>query len=177
MTPEIYNPLDSSLKGDVEYVLRDPRLVIVNSQAPPNSTFDRSWGRQKTWAYAAGTGDLDAFQFRKNADGSFKLGPNGLPVLSDYFIGADIAGVLNVQSNPSGDGFVAKQMPVPMRQPTATEKYVLVKDPALFMVERWMIREGEPTVPAPSPAGGSFTDDDRKRLANIERKLDILLTQ
>jgi hypothetical protein len=176
MNPETYNPLDTSLKGDVEYVLRDPRVKVL-SAAPTNSIFDKSFGgRQKSWAFPAGTGDVDAFQFPKNADGSFKLGADGLPILAGYFIAGDIAPIFNLQSNPTADGFVAKDMPMPMRALTAAEKFVLIRDRAgIIQVDRWFIRDGEPTVPPPSRAAGSFTDADRADLKSIKMLVSKIL--
>lgn len=162
---EIYDPLDLSLErgGPVEVYLRDPRVIEVRTSTLP---FNRARGRQQTWRFPKGTGDVVAKRLQPSADGKTAK-------LVEYFIDGFDGEVENIQSNPSADGFVAKYAPYPLRDLGPDETILLIKINmgGIGLAPEWWVRVGQRTLPAPSPAGGSFTDDDRTDLKAVKADL------
>lgn len=163
--PIIYKEYDTSLIGEAESVLRDPRLLFP--EPGPDNVFDVVRGKQQIWRYPDGTKDVDAFDFARNEDGSIKVFSDGLPRIVDYYISPAISTSVNIQTNPSKDGYVAKYVPVPKRRLNPDEKLVWVRRVVGNIVhDDWWIRRGE-AVPPPPPTGDIFTDQDRQLLNRI----------
>ena len=169
MEPILYKAYDTSLIGQAESILQDPKIFFP---APdPSAKFDVTRGKQQTWRYPDGTKDVDALDFARNEDGSIRVFSDGLPRLVPYYISPAISTKVNIQTNPSLDGYVALYLPTPKRALADDEKFVLVRVIAGGIInDSWWIRKGDPVAPPP-PSGDIFTEADRHVLNAISDTL------
>ena len=158
----LFNPQDPYFAGagQVEVILKDPRVTINNILAT-GSSFNPAFD-QKNWAYPAGTGRVRALQLDVTDD---------IPTLAPYIITEAISSLYNLVSNSNRDGIVPF-MPIPLIPLSGKQGIVKIKlPPGLFagVIEWWVVQDSTlaPMVPTPSPEGGSFTDADRGILNDV----------
>lgn len=157
----LFNPQDPYFAGadQFEVILKDPRVTVSNIPAP-GSSYNPSFD-QKNWAYPAGTGRVTALQLDT---------ANDVPSLLPYVITAAISSIYNLVSDSNKDGIVPF-MPLPLIPLTGKQAIVKVHVSAgLIQVDEWWVIQDStlvPMAPTTSPAGGSFTDADRKTLTDM----------
>jgi len=140
--------------GPVEQILLDPR-VTTRQEAAPGAVYNPSFD-QKDWAYPAGTGRVKALQLDVTEDE---------PSLVPLIVPEAIASVFNLVTNANKEGIVPF-MPKPLIPLSGKQAIVKVHISAsIIQYDAWWVIQDStltPQAPAESPAGGSYTDADRK---------------
>lgn len=159
MEPITFNQQDPFFTGSgpINVVLLDPR-VTTRQTAEPGAIYNPAFD-QKDWAYPAGTGRVRAWQLDVFDD---------KPELVPYIVPEAISSVFNLVTNSNKEGIVPF-LPKPLVPLTGKQAIVKVRVIAGLIVEDqwWVIQDSSLTPmadPITSPAGGSFTDADRKLL-------------